>query len=131
MRGHPLQEPHMYLRQRGATFLGMAIIVAILGCGVYGAIRLTPIYMEYMAVSRALQQTAEEFDGANPSLQQLRVSLDRRWNIEDIRSLDHKEVEVKRTGKGYSLRAEYRAEAPFVGNVSLAVDFDKTVELSL
>jgi hypothetical protein len=87
--------------------------------------------MEYMAVSRALQQTAEEFDGANPSLQQLRVALDRRWTIEDIMSLDHKEVEIKRTGKGYSLRAEYRAEAPFVGNVSLAVDFDKVVELSL
>jgi hypothetical protein len=121
----------MYLRQRGATFLGMVIIVAILGCGVYAALRLTPIYMEYMAVSRALQQTAEEFDGANPSLQQLRIALDRRWNIEDIKSLDHTEVEIKRMGKGYSMRAEYRAEAPFAGNVSLAVDFDKMVELSL
>jgi hypothetical protein len=121
----------MYLRQRGATFLGMVTIIAILGCGVYGGIRLTPIYMEYMAVSRALQQTAEEYDGGNPGLQQLRAALDRRWSVEDIMSLDYKDVEIKRTGKGYSLRAEYRAEAPFVGNVSLAVDFDKMVELSL
>ena len=121
----------MYLRQRGATFLGMVTIIAILGCGVYGGMRLTPIYMEYMAVSRALEQTAEEFDGDNPSVQQLRVALDRRWTIEDIMSLEPKDVEVKRTGKGYTLRAEYRAEAPFVGNVSLAVDFDKMVELSL
>ena len=121
----------MYLRQRGATFIGMMVIVAILGCGVYGGMRLTPIYMEYMAVARALTQTAEEFDGGNPSLQQLRVALDRRWTIEDIMSLDHKDVEIKRTGKGYTLRAAYRAEAPFVGNVSLAVDFDKTVEVGL
>jgi hypothetical protein len=121
----------MYLRQRGATFLGMVTIIAILGCGVYGALRLTPIYMEYMAVSRALQQTAEEFDGDNPSVQQLRIALDRRWTIEDIMSLEPKDVEIKRTGKGYTLRAEYRAEAPFAGNVSLAVDFDKMVELTL
>lgn len=121
----------MYLRQRGATFIGMVTIVAILGCGVYAGMRLTPVYMEYMAVARALQQTAEEYDGDNPSVQQLRVALDRRWTIEDIHSLDPKDVEIKRTGNGYTLRAEYRAETPFAGNVSLAVDFDKTVELSL
>jgi hypothetical protein len=121
----------MYLRQRGATFLGMVTIVLILGCGVYGAMRLTPIYMENLAVARALDQTAEEFDGANPSIQQLRVALDRRWTVEDIMSLDAKDVQIKRSGKGYTLLAEYRAEAPFVGNVSLAVDFYKQVELSL
>lgn len=119
----------MYLHQRGATFLGMVIIVAILGCGVYAAIRLTPIYMEYMAVARALQQTAEEFDGESVSVQTLRTALDRRWTIEDIKSLDPKDVNIKRTGSGYTMQAEYRAEAPFAGNVSLVVDFDKTVEV--
>lgn len=119
----------MYLHQRGATFLGMAIIVAILGCGVYAAIRLTPIYMEYMAVARALQQTAEEFDGESPTVPSLHNSLDRRWTIEDIKSLDPKDISIKKSGKGYTMRAEYRAEAPFVGNVSLVVDFDKTVEV--
>lgn len=121
----------MYLRQRGATFLGMVTIVLILGCGVYAAMRLTPIYMESMAVARALDQTAEEFDGANPSVQQMRIALDRRWTVEDIMSLEPKDVEIKRTSKGYTLHAEYRAEAPFAGNVSLVVDFDKTVELGL
>lgn len=119
----------MYERQRGATFLGMVIIVAILGCGVYAGIRLTPIYMEYMAVARALQQTAEEFSGESASVQDLRNSLDRRWSIEDIKSIDTKEIGIKKTGTGYAMRAEYRAEAPFVGNVSLVVDFDKTVEV--
>ena len=120
----------MYLRQRGATFIGMVVIVAILGCGVYAGIRLTPIYMEYMAVVRALEQTAEEFDGASTGVQDLRNSLDRRWSIEDIKSLDTKDILIKKAGNGYLMQAEYRAEAPFVGNVSLAVDFDKTVEVS-
>lgn len=121
----------MYLRQRGATFLGMVIILGIIGCGVYAGMRLTPLYMEYMAVARALQQTAEEFDGTSTNAQQLRTSLERRWAIEDIMSLDPKEIEIKRTGNAFSMHAEYRAEAPFVGNVSLVVDFDKTVEVPL
>jgi len=116
-------------RQRGATFLGMVTIIAILGFALYGGIRLTPIYTEYMAVARAMEQTAKENAGATTSPQQLRTALDRRWTIEDIHSIDVKEIDIKRTGAGYTMRAWYRAEAPFVGNVSLVADFDKTVDV--
>jgi hypothetical protein len=117
----------MFRRQRGATFLGMVIILAILGFALYGGIRLTPIYMEYMAVVRAMQQTAKEAgDGA--SVQQLRTGLDRRWIIEDIKSIDPKDIEIRRNGNGFTMRAYYDAEAPFVGNISLVAHFDKTVD---
>lgn len=120
----------MFARQRGATFLGMLIIVAIIGVAVYAGIRLTPLYFEYMAVVRAMDQTAKEFSGDAVSPQMLRTSLDRRWTVEDINSIEPKDIEIKKTGKGYTMRAEYRAEAPFVANVSLVVDFDKTVDVS-
>jgi hypothetical protein len=119
----------MRFRQRGATMIGMVVIIAILGFGLYGAIRLTPLYFEYMAVVRAMEQTAKEnADATSPN--ELRASLDRRWSIEDIKSIDTKEIEIKKTGSGYSMRAWYRAEAPFVANVSLVVDFDKTVTVN-
>lgn len=118
----------MRSRQRGATALGMLCIVAVLGFGLYGVIRLLPLYVEYMAVARALDQTAKENSGATNS-QTLRTSLIRRWTIEDINSLQPKDVQITKTGKGFSMRAWYRAEAPFVANVSLAVDFDKTVDV--
>lgn len=119
----------MRSRQRGATALGMLSIVAIIGFALYGGIRLFPLYMEYLAVARALDQTAKEASGSPTSPQALRTSLDRRWTIEDIKSLQPKEIEIKKNGTGYSMRAWYRAETPFVANVSLAVDFDKTVDV--
>ena len=120
----------MRSRQRGATALGMLCIVAIIGLALYGVIRLVPIYMEYMAVARALDQTAKEASGNPTSPQKLRVSLDRRWTIDDIKSVQPKEIEIKRAGSGYTMRAWYRAEVPFIGNVSLAADFDKTVDVA-
>ena len=115
--------------QRGATFLGMVIIVAIIGCAVYAGIRLIPLYFEYMAIARAMEQTAKEEKGSPTSPQEIRNSLDRRWTIEDIKSIDPKEIEVKKNGNGYTMHAAYRAETPFVANVSLVVDFDKTVDV--
>ncbi|HEU4601732.1 MAG TPA: DUF4845 domain-containing protein [Steroidobacteraceae bacterium] len=120
----------MRQRQRGATFIGMVVIIAILGFGLYGAIRLTPLFFEYMAVVRALDQTAKEHSGGPTNPNELRTSLDRRWTIEDIKSIDPKDIEIKKTGGGWTMRAWYRAEAPFIANVSLVVDFDKTVTVS-
>jgi hypothetical protein len=119
----------MRSRQRGATALGLLCIVSIIGFALYGGIRLFPLYMENLAVNRALTQTAKEASGNPTSPQALRVSLDRRWTIEDIKSLQPKDVEIKKNGSGYSMRAWYRAETPFVANISLAVDFDKTVDV--
>ena len=118
--------PH---RQRGATFLGMLTIIAILGLGLYAGIRLTPIYLEYMNVSRAMEQVAKEFSGETTSAGAIVTALDRRWAIEDIKSLQPKEMEIRKDGDMFIMRAFYRAESPFVGNVSLVVDFDKIVNI--
>jgi hypothetical protein len=119
----------MRSRQRGATLIGMVVILAIIGFGLYGAIRLTPLYFEYMSVARALRQTAQEEGDGPTSPVQLRNALDRRWSVEDIKSVDPKEIDIRKAGRGYTMRAWYRAEAPFVGNVSLVVDFDTSVEV--
>ena len=118
----------MRSRQCGATFLGMVVIIAILGFALYAGIRLTPLYLEYMAVARALEQTAKEESGAT-SPQTLRNALDRRWTVETIDSIQPKDIEIKKAGSGYTMRAWYRAEAPFISNVSLVADFDKTVRV--
>jgi uncharacterized protein DUF4845 len=118
----------MRSRQGGATLLGMLVILAILGFALYAAIRLTPVFFEYLSVVRALEQTAKDHaDATNP--QDLRVSLDRRWTVEDIHSLQPKDIEIKKAGSGWTMRAWYRAEVPFVANVSLVADFDKTVRV--
>jgi Domain of unknown function (DUF4845) len=119
----------MYRRQRGATALGMLIIVAIIGFALYGGIRLTPMYLEYMAIVRAMEQTAKENTDGTTSPQELRTALDRRWTIEDIKSIQPKEIEIKRTAAGYTMRAYYDAEVPFVANVFLVARFDKTVDV--
>jgi uncharacterized protein DUF4845 len=120
----------MRQRQRGATFIGMVVIIAIIGFALYGAIRLTPLFFEYMAIVRALDQTAKESAGAPTNPTELRKSLDQRWTVEDIKSIDPKDIEIKKMGNGWTMRAWYRAEAPFIANVSLVVDFDKTVSVS-
>jgi hypothetical protein len=114
-------------RQGGATFLGMVVILLILGAGLYAGIRLVPVYLEYTKVARALEQVRDEHAAIESNAGLLRRSLERRWDVEDIESIGWKEIEIKKANEGYEMRAAYEVERPFVANVYLLAKFDKSV----
>jgi hypothetical protein len=117
----------MNQRQRGATFLGMVTILVILGAAVYAGIRLVPVFLEYTKVARALEQVRDEHAAIETNSNLIRRSLERRWDVEDIKSIGWKEVEIKKTTEGFELRADYAVEQPFVANVFLLAKFEKSV----
>ena len=91
----------MRQRERGATFLGIVIILLILGTALYAGIRLVPVYLEYTKVARSLEQVRDEHAAidTNPAL--IRRSLERRWDVEDINSIGWKEIDIAKTTEGY------------------------------
>jgi hypothetical protein len=120
----------MKRRQRGATFIGIVIILLILGSALYAGIRLVPVYLEYTKVVRALEQVRDEhgsMDKTNPQL--IRKSLERRWDVEDISRIGWKEIDIRKVTDGYEIEANYDAEEPFVANLFLLVKFDKIVTI--
>jgi hypothetical protein len=119
----------MQQRQRGATFLGIVVILLILGSALYAGIRLVPVYLEYTKVARALEQVRDENAAIDTNSQQIRLGLERRWDVEDIKRIGWKEIVISKTGEGFDVTAAYEAEEPFVANVYLLVKFDKTVSI--
>jgi hypothetical protein len=119
----------MKRHQRGATFLGMVVILAILGSAVYAGIRLVPVYLEYTKVARALEQVRDEQVANDTSVQMIRNALERRWDVEDIASVGWKEVAIRKVSDGYEIEADYTVERPFVANVYLLTKFDKLVTI--
>ena len=119
----------MQQRQRGATFLGIVVILLILGSALYAGIRLIPVYLEYTKVARALEQVRDEHSAIDTNPPMIRKSLERRWDVEDIKRIGWKEIVISKTGEGFDVTAAYEAEEPFVANVYLLVKFDKTVSI--
>lgn len=115
--------------QRGATFLGGLIIAAILGAALYIVIRLYPAYWEYYEVVSALNSVAKQNAGGAPSIQSLKSDLSKKWGAGYVETVKAEDIQVTRSGDGFELTADYRVERPFIGNISLVVDFYKTVKV--
>jgi hypothetical protein len=121
----------MRQHQQGMTFIGLLCILALAGAVVYAGVRLVPVYMNYMAIARTLEQVASEAKDDNPSPENLRNLIDRHFAIEDPRVITTaKDVEITRDeGGGVQMHVDYDETVPYVANVSLSVHFDKTVKV--
>jgi hypothetical protein len=116
-------------RQRGMTFIGLLCILALVGLIGYAGLRLIPIYLNYMKVSRTMEAVGAEAKGENPDPGNIRRLLERHWAIEDPTGIDVKDIEIVKDESGVSLHAAYDDAAPYIANVSLSVHFEKTVKV--
>jgi len=116
----------MRRRQAGITFIGwlfLMVPVAIVG---YCVIRLTPVYLNSMKVSKALKETAGDFKGEeqiNPTA--VRVALEKRFDVDSIDFPDVKSVLIARDGTQWVLTSNYEDKVALFKNISLLVQFDK------
>ena len=118
-------------RQRGMTFLGILVLIIVVGAWVYAGIRLVPKYLEYVRVASTLEKVREEFE-SNPGSTEfmLRKAIERHFDIEMVTAIDSNDIEIKKDGGSFTLRANYEDTVPLVSNISFLVTFDKTVEVA-
>ena len=113
-------------RQVGATLLGYIVLVLFVGMFVFGTLRLAPVYLNYMKVVGVVDGVFDEFDGQAPTRAAIRRSVQRRFDIESVSILTHRDVTVTQVDGGFEVAAIYDHTAPFIGNISFTVHFDKS-----
>lgn len=125
MYAKSLNRPHLRQRQSGMTALGVLILVLFAGIFVFAGLRLVPVYLNYMKVSSVVSGVFSEFDGTGATRAAIRSSISRRFDIESVAEITARDVKVTKKGGGYEVVAAYSHKAPFIGNISFVVDFDK------
>lgn len=120
----------MHNKQRGVTVIGwlfLLIPIAILG---YAGIRLSPVYLNYMKVSRSMNQLVAEMHSTDISSANLiRTSLEKHLDVESVDYPNIKDFQIRRDGSVWIVQTTYDETAPLFWNISLVVGFDKSVQI--
>jgi len=120
-----IEKPRLPRRQQGMTTLGVVILVAFIGIFAFAAIRLVPVYLNYMKVASVVSGVVQEFDGAGASSSMIRRSISNRFDIEAVSEIRSNDITVTKVSGGYEVAAVYSHKAPFIGNISFVVDFEE------
>jgi hypothetical protein len=120
----------MRSRQAGITFIGWLFLLVPIAIVGYAGIRLAPIYLNYLKVSKSLTQTAAEFKGDEQlNVVAVRSALQRRFDIDSLDFPKVSDIDVSREGKQWQLRAAYEDSVRLFGGISMLVQFDKLVPI--
>jgi Domain of unknown function (DUF4845) len=113
-------------RQSGMTLISLVTLLVIVGLVAVFFMKITPVWIEYFSIKKAIKSMEQSGDlkGAIPAI---RTAFDKRAEVGYITVIGGKDLELSKTGEGYSVGFSYRKEIPIVGNMSVVFDFQGSV----
>ena len=115
-------------RQRGVTAIGWLVLLTPLAIVVYAGIRLTPVFLNYMKVAKAMDGAVTELkSGASP--ESIRMTIDRHFEIDMVEYPTTKDMKITKDGGSWVVESQYDDDAPLFANLSLHITFDKKVKV--
>jgi hypothetical protein len=119
----------MRKHQRGVTAIGWLILMVPIAVCAYAAIRIAPVYMNYMNVVHSLNMVSGEIENGSATAAGIRAAIGKHFDVEYINYPDIKDLKITRDNGSWKVEANYDDQAPLFANVSILVTFDKTVKL--
>jgi hypothetical protein len=112
--------------QRGLSLIGLMLIGALIFLVVVLGMKCLPAYMEYFAVSRSLKELVAS--GEVSSVREIQSGFDKRAQIDDITSVQGRDLEINKNGNSLSIAVSYERRVPLFNHVSLLFTFDALAE---
>jgi beta-lactam-binding protein with PASTA domain len=105
-------------RQSGISFIGLLFVVGVLAClGVVGA-QVFPTVVEYQAALKAAQKAA-----AGNTVAEVRQIFEKAADIDDIKSVTAKDLEVSKDGDRVVVKFAYNKEIHLFGPAFLLLKY--------
>jgi beta-lactam-binding protein with PASTA domain len=105
-------------RQSGVSFVGLLFVVGVLACaGVVGA-QVFPTVVEYQAILKAAQKAA-----AGNTVAEVRQIFNKAADVDDIKSVTPKDLEVAKDGDKVVVKFAYNKEIHLFGPAFLLIKY--------
>ena len=111
-------------RQRGITIFGFLVVAAVVVIFALVGFRVTPSYIEYYSVKRALDDTMRSgnVDPNNP--QAFRTELERRLQTSYVENVKARDAVLQRNGTQLSAELSWERRLHMVGNAYILLEFE-------
>lgn len=116
-------------QESGMTMIGMIITLAFAGMFLLAGLKIGPVYLQHMKVKSAIEKVASELEGNDPTVENARNALAKRYNVEGITHPKYEDIKVRKEGAGIRIVAKYDHVVPYFGNVYFLVAFDDYVDI--
>ncbi|MDB5743304.1 MAG: putative transrane protein [Polaromonas sp.] len=108
----------MKSQQRGVSFIGILFVGGVLACGAILAAQVLPTLLEFQAVSQAANKAS-----VGTTVPEVRSIFDKAGQIDDIRSISGKDLDVTKEGDKTVVSFAYTREIHMAGPAYLLLKY--------
>ncbi len=105
-------------QQRGLTFLGLLVVGILLALAGVVFAQVVPTYIEYLAVQKAVDKAS-----AGETVAEVRSIFDKAATIDDIHSVNGKDLEVSKEGNQVVVSFAYERDIHLTGPAYLVMRY--------
>lgn len=116
-------------KQAGITAVGFVLILVPVAFFIYVGMKMAPAYIEAFSVGDALGSLRKEAEIQERSPGDIYNLLRKRFDINNISSVQKEDVKILKTGKDVTVKVDYEARVPLVENIDLVMSFHKSTVL--
>ena len=117
-------------RNNGLTLIGFLIVIAVGLFFAYSAMRVIPMYLEYHALTNAMDQLVKNPTATKMSPAQIKTKIKMSlWASYADNNIEKKHMRISKKSEGINVRVKYEVRKPFLGNIDIIGKFDRSVLL--
>ena len=120
----------MKRKQRGITFIGFLIVLAVVGFAAFIGMKLFPMYQEFYAVKTAAKGLATEPGVGDMDPAKIQDLFFRRLYINYSENVKPQNVKIERIDNGWNMKVNYEVRKSLVGNLDVVGKFDVSQDLT-
>jgi len=114
---------HQRMRQHGLSMIAFLFVTIVVVACVLLTFRVTPAYIEYYSVTKALDEALVNAKDLN-SAKEIRDAFQKRADAGYIESVSGKDIEVTKEKNEVTASASWTRKLPLIANVSLLIEFE-------
>lgn len=117
-------------RESGLTMLGFLFALLVVGFCLTVLFRLGPLYLDNYTVAQSFKALGEEGDVRSLSDHGIRQKLYKQFVINNVDSIDLKQVRVERTAEKILVALDYERRVQLLGNLDAVAKFHNAYDSS-
>ncbi len=115
--------------QQGLTTIGWIAVIGLFGLITVSGFKVLPMYIDYYSVRSVLDGLAKDDSVDVDSRSELWKSINRRLNINSVRTLTKKDFKFSRSDDITTITADYEVRKPYLGDLFIGAHFTYSVEI--
>ena len=127
-QGYRLNAAPTLRQQAGVTALGFLVLAALVGIVGMAGIKITPMYIQNMRMTKVLENVQNDLSGQNATPVAIRQAIGKQFAVNDI-NFDIDAIKITPSKLGYAVQVKLENRTPYMADVFLVVAYDKQVEI--